>query len=723
MAKNIVIYGTGNAGATIIVKYKIAGSADPYTIVNIPVADLPYTIIALPDEDYEVVYSQHCINDEVSEEQTIPQIDVCICDSPVITQGQVANDYFQIFYNFTIGSTYILYVDEVPFVINNPTGSYIVTGLQPNRTYTVYIVKHLPNAVKCTSNTIDITTTDNVNCLPITGFSADLTSTTALLLWTASAGAISYDVYIDGSLVGNTTFTNYLATGLTPGGTYIFSIVPVCVNGYGVVTNLSQTLPVNIECLPPTNLQTVSITDTTIQLTFTPWDVTKQTSVYLNNVLITTLSPGTSSYLFTGLSADTVYNISLITVCSTENYSIASNVKTVKTTLIHPPILFNAPTLGSKEITISWNTDPLAITYTLYKNGVEITSMGNGSPILYYTFEGLTPNTMYNFSIRANYPDAGPFASQASTTLPVVCLAATNLITTLIGNNRLIISWDMGSQTITSQQIYVNGVFYANVAIDQNTKEITGLTLGTSYIIYIITNCTNGGLSQSANLVVSTSSVVPLSSLTFTVDHTIYVAPNYQPKLNFTTHPDVSTYRIKTSEFYIEYNAYSDTGDLLNLNTTLEAIMPQNTPKFLEYRPMMVVITSKLYNGDEMNDLYWYVFDLTNVPNGYLLSVLEDLPTITVTDILSTKVDLLIDNLISVIGLSNHYKLTAFLLKSDDLDTFNGNIQQSNATVIDVNTITVIGLTSGRQYYVIVKWENTTASTKGYCIPIGITTI
>jgi len=723
MAKNIIIYGTGNAGATIEVQYRISGSADPYTTVNIAVEDLPYTILALPDEDYEVIYKQICANAEESAEVTIDPVTVCVCTAPVITQGIAGYDFFQIYYNYSLGSDYTLFVDEVAFPITNPTGSYVITGLEPGRTYIVYLVRTLSGGIKCSSNVIDVLTSIVAPCPAVTDLAADTTSTTALLTWTAAAGALSYNVYVNGSLVANTTDTDYLLTGLTPGGDYVFAVIAICENGYGVLVSIDETLPAATECEPPTNLQTLSITDTTIQISFTPWDVAMATNVYLDNVLVTTILAGIAVYNITGLIPDTIYNITLVTVCDTDYFSLPSTIKTVKTTLEHPPIEFNAASPGSENMLVSWNSDVNATNYTLFLNGVEITTVANGSSVLYYLFENLTPNTVYGFSIRANYPDAGPLSTQTNTTLPVVCGLATNLTTSLVGNNRLIITWGISGQSITSQDIYVNGVLNGSVGPTVNTYQIVGLDQNFVYTIYVITHCANGGLSQSADLVVSTSNVTPYTNLVFTVNHDNYIYPNWQPTVNFDTDVAVRGYKVRANQSYIEFDDFADSGEMVNLTSSMEIISDQITPEFLQFRPMFVELTSYLYNGDTIIDNYWYVFDFTDKPNGFLLNTTDDLPIASVTALGATTVDLDISNLSSVIGGGETYELTAYLLKSDDLDTDNSNIEQVSVTVTNTGVIAVTGLDSGRQYYVIVRWENTTTPANGYCIPIGITTL
>jgi hypothetical protein len=722
MAQNIIINGTVNAGATIVVKYRISGSSDPYTTITIPAANLPYTISPLPDEDYEVIYQQLCENREESLETTIDPISVCVCTSPVITQGQVDYTQFQLFYNYILGSSYTIYVDEVPIVITNPTGSHIVTGLQPNRTYAVYVVRTLPTGVKCISNLINITTTNVAPCPAVTDLGGDYTSSTALLTWAAAVGAISYNIYVNGSLIGNTTDTDYLITNLTPGQAYIFGVSAICENGYGVLTTTNTTLPVNTECEPPTNLQTVSITDTTIQVSFTPWDVTKATHLYINNVFAIALAAGVTVYNFTGLSPNTSYNITAFTVCDTGGLSPSSTIKTVKTSLSHEPIIFNPSNPTSKSVTVSWNTDPEAVNYTLYKNGIEETTVGNSLEVLYYTFENLVPNTLYSFSVRANYPDAGPVANQNSTTLPVECAKATNLTTTLIGNNRMVISWGLNGQSVSSQSIYVNGVLYATVGASVNSKEIIGLDRNFLYTIYIITLYTNGGLSQSDDLEVSTTDIDPYTGLEFIVDHDVFDFPKYVPNIRFNTHTSVRAYRIRTSELYIIFNDYFDSGELANLEELIDYVVEQNENHFTQYRPMLVEITSYLYNGDTIVNTYWYVFDFTDKPNGLFLSTNDDLPITSVISLLSTSVDLNISNLTSVIPDGHAYTLTAYAMKDDDFDVDHSSIPQLIESVDNVRDITISGLESGRHYYIILRWVDTTDNVSGYGIPIGIIT-
>lgn len=57
------------------------------------------------------------------------------------------------------------------------------------------------------------------------------TSSSVSLAWTASAGASTYEVYRNGTLVGTSATTSYNDTGLTAGTSYTYTVVAVSSNG------------------------------------------------------------------------------------------------------------------------------------------------------------------------------------------------------------------------------------------------------------------------------------------------------------------------------------------------------------------------------------------------------------------------------------------------------------------------------------------------------------
>ncbi len=109
--------------------------------------------------------------------------------------------------------------------------NFIDNSLNSNTSYT-YKIRAMKKAVGASdySNfSVSSTTVDNVAPTKPTNLtSSNLTSSSVNLSWTASTdnvGVVSYDIYANGSIIGNTSGTTFSANGLTSGTSYIFKVV------------------------------------------------------------------------------------------------------------------------------------------------------------------------------------------------------------------------------------------------------------------------------------------------------------------------------------------------------------------------------------------------------------------------------------------------------------------------------------------------------------------
>ncbi len=178
--------------------------------------------------------------------------------------------------------------------VGNTTGLfYNLTGLTANSTVVIKVIpiNTFGSATGC--STTSFTTLPNPPSCTTNGTVTGITQTTATLPWTAAATATSYDVYIGGSLVGNTASTSWSATGLTANSSVSWYVVPK--NSGGAATGCSgtatsfNTLPNAPGCttnLTPTNGSTVV---GTTSATFT-WNAASGATSYqfwLDGALVT----------------------------------------------------------------------------------------------------------------------------------------------------------------------------------------------------------------------------------------------------------------------------------------------------------------------------------------------------------------------------------------------------------------------------------------------------
>jgi len=264
----------------------------------------------------------------------------------------------------------------------------------------------------------------------------------------------------------------------------------------------------------PTNLTSSTITETSVDLTWTAsTDDTAVTGYDIYNGATVVGTVATTSYQVTGLTASTSYLFSVKAKDAAANISASSN--TVNATTLTPPDT-TAPTAPTNlvasnttetSIDLNWTaaTDNVAVTgYDVYNGAAIIASVATTS----YQVTGLTAATSYTFSVKAK--DAAGNISSASNTV--------NATTTTSGGN--------GTTTELLFSEYIEGSSY-NKALE--IANFTGVTVDLS--MYKIKKQTNGAGSWSGGL-----------SLTGQLSNgAVYVVANSSASATITSVADITT--------------------------------------------------------------------------------------------------------------------------------------------------------------------------------------
>ncbi|GEM_PF-947585 len=160
----------------------------------------------------------------------------------------------------------------------------------------------------------------------------------------------------------------------------------------------------------PQNLTTSNITSSTVNLTWDPNTDNIGTIAYLiydNGNLITTPTISENNYVLKGLTASTLYNLTVRAVDNTGNESADSNIA-IFTTLNADTEAPNAPSnlvatnISATSVFLKWeeSTDNVGVNkYLVYDNDILI-----NTPLITsnnYLLAGLTANTLYNLTVRA----------------------------------------------------------------------------------------------------------------------------------------------------------------------------------------------------------------------------------------------------------------------------------------------------------------------------------
>ncbi|MCR8643470.1 lytic polysaccharide monooxygenase [Paenibacillus sp. N1-5-1-14] len=168
------------------------------------------------------------------------------------------------------------------------------------------------------------------------------TTNSVSLKWNASTdnvGVHHYELYRNGAKVTNVTGTTYTDSGLQANTSYTYAVTAV--DAAGNVSAKSASIQVTTKDIPavdteapsiPTTVHSMGETPSTIDLMWNPSTDNvgvHHYDVYRNNVKVTSVS-GTS-YMDTGLQADTSYTYTVTAVDAAGNASAQSAAFTVKT--------------------------------------------------------------------------------------------------------------------------------------------------------------------------------------------------------------------------------------------------------------------------------------------------------------------------------------------------------------------------------------------------------
>lgn len=160
----------------------------------------------------------------VTIQQTPPAIPTGLSGSATSTQVQLT-------WNLNTETNlagYYIFRNGVQIAQVGKTTFYTDTGLEPNTTYSYSIEAYNTSSLNSNmSNMVTITTTSP--SAPSGLAISNISSTGATASWNQVDGAESYNIYLDGSPVYNTTQTHYEITGLTSGTNHTIEVRTVII--------------------------------------------------------------------------------------------------------------------------------------------------------------------------------------------------------------------------------------------------------------------------------------------------------------------------------------------------------------------------------------------------------------------------------------------------------------------------------------------------------------
>jgi hypothetical protein len=314
------------------------------------------------------------------------------------------------------------------------------------------------------------------------------------------------------------TGTSYNFTNLIPDKTYDVQLTTNCTNGSSV-WSATQNFTTSA-CPTATGVTFTNVTPNTATATWTQvlnitsykiqWKLSTATTWTAANVTGT-------SYNFTNLTPDKVYDVQLTTNC-TNGSSVWSATQNFTTLLCPVPSNMASSNVSINTATVTWTT---ASTYTAYKVqwrkvGTTAWASANVTSGTTYNMTGLTAATNYEAQVQTTCPNlASVFtASTTFTTLAnPTCAVPTGLATTSVTASSINLTWAAATNAVTYLLQYkasTSTTWLSTANITGTTYTLTGLTAGLTYNLRLRTNC--AGTNNSSAYGTQLNVTLPLTS-------------------------------------------------------------------------------------------------------------------------------------------------------------------------------------------------------------------
>ena len=373
--------------------------------------------------------------------------------------------------------------------------TYEFTGLTADTAYTLKVRAKNTGGVSAEATTSPSPKTlPNAPAAPGDFAASGVTQTAITVTWTKSTGATGYKVQVGSGTV--TTLGNvatYTFSGLDAGTSYTLKVSATNAGGDSTAEDITVvTVPPD-----PTGLSTSGITQTGVTLSWTKSTKATGYKVRKDSGDSWTVLGDVATYVFTGLTADTEYDLEVLASNSSGDSDPAMVSVTTLPSAPAAPEDFAASGVTQTGITVTWTKSTGATAYKVRAGTTgDFTALGN---VATYTFTGLTANTAYTLQVRAS--NAGGDSSIAQTTAttnnvppPPAPAAPSGLTTSGITQTSITLTWTK-STTATGYKVQVGSgtvTTLGNVA----TYTFSGLDAGTSYTLKV--SATNAGGDSTA---------------------------------------------------------------------------------------------------------------------------------------------------------------------------------------------------------------------------------
>jgi hypothetical protein len=372
-----------------------------------------------------------------------------------------------------------------------------------------------------------MTTGSGSACEPVQ-LKAEVAITSAIVYWSSNEAAISYKIYINGTLYSAAHPINiFTLYNLTPGTVYNLIVIPNCPDGPGDMAAMNfETMDYAVA--NPTQLQAAQDASNDLVITWIPTPDIDSQELLINGSRIS-LPPTQAAYLLTNPSPASKYNILLRSVTGTDKSTGAFTQVEIKG---YCQAISSVSTIAKdhQSIKLAWPDVPGASHYSFrYKSEDDL---GFSAPVVLttstYRLIGAAPNKQYSFEINAVCGgESSNVIEYTDTTLVLPqCPVAYDLQVSELAPTSFKVNFkishgaDEGVFTVAIQNGANPPIFFPATT---SPVLISGLTPNLPYDITITNDCSaNPSVSQSAAVTTPKACTSPANLIaTLTTENTV----------------------------------------------------------------------------------------------------------------------------------------------------------------------------------------------------------
>ncbi|QEC66012.1 T9SS type A sorting domain-containing protein [Panacibacter ginsenosidivorans] len=386
--------------------------------------------------------------------------------------------------------------------------SVTLSGLS---TGTVYDYRVRANCASGSTSYTSEQFTTLCNVAPSGLSASSVTNNSATISWSASTGAVSYDVDYKLTSTGiwtnaatATTSTSVNLNSLTAGSVYDYRVRANCAAGSTSYTGAQFTTLCDIA---PTGLSASSITNTSATIS---WSASSGAVSYDFDYKLT--STGTWTNAATATTSTSV-NLSGLTTGSGYDYRIRANCSSGSTTYTSAqfttlcstaPSGLAASSITTSSASISWSSATGATSYDVdYKDAASSSwiNAATGTTAISVDLSSLNYSTVYDWRVKTNCASgSSAYSTSQFTTATPVCNDPSGLVSSAISSSTATISWSAVTGAASYDIDYKDAasINWVNAATGTTATSVnlSSLNANTTYDWRVRTNCIYGNTSN-----------------------------------------------------------------------------------------------------------------------------------------------------------------------------------------------------------------------------------